>query len=133
MSIFEQASRAKLRFESNKGSLTVEDLWDLPLSGGRGTSLDSVCVGLHQQLQDTPQTLSFVEPSKSNAEQAELQLKFAVAKHILDVRMAELAAAKDAAKRREQRQRILQIIDAKEGAALEGKSVEELRALLADS
>jgi hypothetical protein len=30
MNIFEQASRLRLRFESSKGQLIVEDLWELP-------------------------------------------------------------------------------------------------------
>ena len=32
MNIFEQAARQAFRFESPKGFLTVEDLWNLPLT-----------------------------------------------------------------------------------------------------
>lgn len=32
ISIFEQASRQKLRFETSAGKLSIEDLWDLPLT-----------------------------------------------------------------------------------------------------
>ena len=37
MNIFEQATRAKIRYHSPNGLIGVEDLWDLPL-----TSLNSV-------------------------------------------------------------------------------------------
>ena len=38
--MFEQAARLKLRFETSRGLLSVEDLWDLPLTSARGASLE---------------------------------------------------------------------------------------------
>jgi hypothetical protein len=36
MNIFEQATRAKIRFSTPVGMLSVEDLWDLPLTSTQG-------------------------------------------------------------------------------------------------
>ena len=44
--LFKQATQNKYRFESTKGLLTVEDLWDLSL-----TALDNVAVTLDEQIQ----------------------------------------------------------------------------------
>ena len=40
--IFKQATKLKLRFSSVRGDLTVEDLWDLPLTSKSNLSLDGV-------------------------------------------------------------------------------------------
>ncbi len=38
--MFEEASKLKLRFETTRGLVAVEDLWDIPLIGNNGFSLD---------------------------------------------------------------------------------------------
>jgi hypothetical protein len=128
MSMFEQAARLKLRFDSPKGALTVEDLWDIPLTSGTGkANLDDVAKGLYTQLREAGATVSFVVPAESKADA--LQLKFDVAKHIIDVRLAERNAEAEASKRRETKSKILEIIARKQDTALEGKSLEELTAM----
>ena len=46
INIFEQASRAKLRFDSVKGQLVTEQLWDLPLQSKTNFDLDTVAKGI---------------------------------------------------------------------------------------
>ncbi len=41
-SMFEYATRHKLRFTSSKGELTVEQLWDAPLLSGDGFNLNNI-------------------------------------------------------------------------------------------
>lgn len=126
--IFERAARLKLRFETEKGYLDVEDLWDLPLTG-RSVSLDGIAVGLHRKLQDaTP--VSFVNDS-AEADPT-LQLRFDLVKRVIDVRMEESRAALAARDRAEKKQRIMGLIAKKQDEELAGKSTEELEALLAD-
>jgi hypothetical protein len=129
--MFEQASRLKLRFDSTRGQLSVEDLWDIPLTSpsGNRTNLDSIAVDLHRQTRDAADTVSFVNPSTENPNAAITQLKFEIVKHVIGVRVAERDTLRDAADRREKKQRLLELIARKEDEALGEKSVDELRAL----
>lgn len=46
MSIFEQASREKVRFQTQVGQVSVEDLWELPLSSkANKPNLDDIAKG----------------------------------------------------------------------------------------
>lgn len=128
--MFEQATRAKLRFESPKGLLSVEDLWDLPLQTTRPNtaSLDNIAIALNRELKDTA-TVSFVDDApKANTD---LQLRFDIVKHIIDVRKAENAAALAQRERAATKQRILEIINRKQDQALENATIEELQEKLA--
>lgn len=68
MEQFVKASRLALRFDTPKGLLTTEDLWNLPLTShapGK-PNLDDIAVGLHNKLQ-TKNTVSFVNtPAKAD-------------------------------------------------------------------
>lgn len=125
MNIFEIASRNKIRFDSPKGQLSVEDLWDLPLSSKTGkANLDEIAVGLYGQL-GSAATISFVNPtSKANGE---TQMKFDIVKHIIDVKVAENKSAAEAADRAAKKQTLLAIIAQKETEALLGTDLDELR------
>ncbi|MDR2749644.1 MAG: hypothetical protein LBC41_03190 [Clostridiales bacterium] len=126
--MFEKAARLKYRFESSKGLLTVEDLWDLPLtSETKRANLDDIARELHKQLK-SGDDVSFVYPDrKSNAT---IQAKFDIVKHIIDVKLLELEAAKKAEQNKLQKQKILRLISEKDDEVLRGKSREELTALL---
>jgi hypothetical protein len=128
--MFEQASRLKIRFETSKGLLSVEDLWDLPLTSDTGrANLDDLARGLHQHLKDAGDNVSFVSPVENKADER-LQLGFDVVKHIIGVRVAERDAAKAETDRKARKQRIMSIIAQKEDEKLSSTSLEELRAML---
>ena len=130
---FEKASRMKLRFETAKGQLTVEDLWDLPLTNsgnGRafpGVDLDTIAVRLSRQIK-AEDTESFVVQEKKATVMN--QLGFDVVKHIIDVKLAEKAEAKARAEAKDKRERILEIIARKQDEALSGSSLEELQKMV---
>jgi hypothetical protein len=124
--MFEQAARRKLRFETAKGLLSVEDLWDLPLTG-KGVNLDAIAVALYAQLKNDL-GVSFVNKTVSTND--DVQLKFDIVKHIIDVRMAENQAAATARENAAKKQRILEILNQRQDDALRGASEDELRRML---
>jgi hypothetical protein len=128
--MFEKATRLKLRFESTKGLLTTEDLWDLPLnSAARHANLNDVARAISRELKDSSQE-DFV--SQKTPENDVLQLKMDIVKHVIAVRLAEADAAKQAAARREKKERLLGLIEQKQNEQLGGKSLEELQAMVAE-
>ena len=125
--MFEEAIRLKLRFETAKGALTVEDLYDLPLTSANRPNLNDIAKGLSRYLRENEE--DFVGTA-SKADTA-AQLKFAIVKHVIAERLAENEAAKAAADRRETKARIMELIAKKQDESLQNKSLEELQAMVA--
>ena len=123
--MFDKAARMKLRFATRAGNLSVEDLWDLPLSSStKKVNLYEIAVELHTEL-NTRKTISFVNnPAKDTDD---TQLKFDIVKHIIDVKMAENAKAVGERELAAKKQKIMEIITQKENEALAGQSLEDLR------
>ncbi len=129
--MFEEAARLKLRFQTDRGLLTVEDLFELPLTSKTARSnLDSIAIGLDREIRNTGEAVSFVNPEGSSEANKVLNLKFDIVKHIIGVRIAEHDAAAAEQKRREDKQKILAMIARKQDEQLEGKPLEELIAMV---
>lgn len=129
--LFELASRKKFRFESVKGLLPVEDLWDLPLTSTTGkANLDDIAKNLHNLVKSGVEQVSFVNPTTSS--NTDDQNRFDIVKYIIGVRVAERDAAKDASVRAEKKQQILSLIAQKQFEQLGATSLEDLQKL-ADS
>jgi len=133
MNVFEIATRKKFRFDTCKGQVTVEDLWDLPLTATNDRpNLDDIAKELYKKMKDENE-MSFVKStSQVNKEFNIIKAKFDIVKHI-DVKLAEAEAAKKAKEIKARNQRILELIAQKEDEALASKSKEELLAMLAES
>jgi hypothetical protein len=129
--MFEKATRMKLRFASPLGGLTVEDLWDLPLTSARTNqaNLNNIAKDVSRQLKAEGEE-DFVNP-KGSADEV-LQLKLDILKHVIQVRQAENEAARAAAERKDKKAKLLELIARKQDAQLEGKPLEELQAMVAD-
>lgn len=124
--MFEKSSRLKLRFDTARGQLSVEDLWDLPLTSAAGkVNLDDIARTLFKTIRDEGD-VSFVKPA---AKDSTLQVKFDIVKHIIDVRVAERDAETSAAINKEKKQQILALIAQKENEQLAGQSLDDLKKL----
>ena len=124
--MFEKASRMKLRFDTPRGRLTVEDLWVIPLVDG-DANLDDIAKELNRQLKTDNEESFVVKKEEPNEE---LTVKFELVKHIIKVRLVEQEAAENAALARQKKQQILALIADKENEKLKESSVEDLKALL---
>ncbi len=120
--LFEIATRKKYRWETEKGILSVEDLWDLKLE-----QLDKIAVSIYKQLKEA-QEISFIKEVSSETE--ETQNKFNIIKYIIDTKIEEQRKAQDERIRREKKRRIMEIIKRKEEEELLSKSKDELNRLL---
>jgi len=124
VNVFEVASRKKVRFDTHMGQLTVEDLWDLPLTSKTGRlNLDDMAREFHGRMEATAAT-SFVETATNVDEAAELG--FTLVKHVIDVKIVENKAHKDAKAKADERKKLLGILSNKKDEELEGLSVEEI-------
>jgi hypothetical protein len=127
--MFEQASRLKVRFDSPQGLLTVEDLWDLPLTSTRRANLNDIAKGLNRELKNADEE-DFV--NRSAKTDSVVKLKFEIVKHVIDVRLTENETARQATEHREKKQRLLELIAKKQDESLAARSVEELQAMVAE-
>lgn len=125
--LFLLASRAKFRFNTPSGVITVEDLWDLPLSGRRA-NLDDIAKALNKQLKSASEEQSFVKPSAPAT--SEIQAKFDLVLYIIKTKIEERDAAQARADKEANKQKIMALIDRKKDEALASKSAEELQELL---
>jgi len=121
MSIYKQASQRKLRVETPRGSLTVEQLWDLSVD-----ELDAIAVSFHKQTESLSETTFLA--SKSTEDKA-LKLKFDLVLDILNTKVENQERAGKAAETRAHNKKIDELIAAKQESDLSSLSIEELEAL----
>ncbi|ADQ55840.1 conserved uncharacterised protein [Salmonella phage Vi01] len=122
--MFDQATRLKLRFNSNKGLLSVEQVWDLNLN-----ALNELAKDLSRQVKEAASDEEDFIGVKS-AVDSQLQLRFDIVKAIIGVKLKERDESATAAERKANNQAIMELIQRKKQQELEGLSVEELEKLL---
>jgi hypothetical protein len=132
MDIFAHASREKLRFKTTKGSLSVEDLWDLPLtSSDDNLSIDAIGKGVVNAVKDNEGNESFVIV-KGTEENVTLKVSLAILEHIRDHKLDYAARADKAVLTKAKKQRLLEILAKKQDDALEENTAEEIEKMIAE-
>jgi len=121
--IFKNATKKKYRWNF-RGVCTIEDLWDLSVE-----NLDAIYKSLKKQQKDAEGESLLTKASK---EDKVLEEKIEIVKAIVVDKLTAAEKAKNAAKKRRENQRILEIMADKQDAALKEKSLEELQAMLSD-
>lgn len=124
MNIFERASRKGLTFMTEKGPLSTDQLWQLPLTSRSGFDLDTTARAVHAEL-TAGTAISFVQ-TEPNAKHKELELQLEILKHIIDAKLSDKKAAETRAANASQAARIDEILAQKHDAGLMDLSEEEL-------
>lgn len=127
LNIFEYAVKNKLRFATERGLLTAEDLFDIKLSNQAGPSLDKIAISLDEELSKTEK--SFVK--KVTPQNKELQIKLDIVKHVISVKQDQEEAKVAAAARATQRRILQEAIAKKKLEAIDNADLASLEAELA--
>jgi hypothetical protein len=129
VNLFLLASRKKFRFSSERGELTVEQLWDIPLTSRSGFSVNNIAIEVNRELKSLEEE-SFVETSK-NPRRDTLRAMLELLKTVIAVRQEEAQKASEATERATKRQKIMEAIEAKEKEGLQSASLDDLKLQLA--
>jgi thiamine biosynthesis protein ThiC len=129
LDLYKFAAQHALRFDSIKGALTVEQLFDLPLTSNSGFNLDTVAKGVNAALK-AGQEESFVS-TNTNPQQKVYEVALEIVKDVIATKLAANAAELARQHRTEERRRLLDALAAKKDQQLSQASVEELEAQLA--
>lgn len=129
------ATRQKYRFTSanNKIEMTIENLWDLPLSSQdpKKVTLDSIGLSLYTEINNAP-VISFVNNVSTKNVEAEEKLE--IVKFIIATKQAENSVKENERRRKAlletQKEIASAVILDKQKEQLKDKSIEELQALL---
>lgn len=116
------ATRKKMRFPY-KGMISVEDLWDLPV-----TELDKIYKSLNKKAKSAQED-SLLE---TTTEDEYLKIQIEIVRYIVSVKLDERKAAETAQERKEMEQRILAIKAQRANEKLENLSDEDLDKMLED-
>lgn len=127
--IFEYAARNKLRFQSSRGDLTAEQLWDVPLRSRDDFNLNAVAKTANKALKDISEE-SFVETAKT-PEHDRREIALGVVKHVIDVKLDEDLAAKKRADNKIEKEKLLAILAEKQAGKLSELSEKELQKRIA--
>ena len=129
--MFERASRIKLRFQTQIGPISHEDLWDLPLTarnGDSGVNLNDIAKGLYRTLKEDEDMVDFVKP-KSN-EDSLTQLRFDIVKAVIEHKITQIQASEKREITKARNEQIKQIIANKQAEELADKSIDELKEMI---
>lgn len=120
MELFETALRQKMRFVTAKGELNAEQIWDLSLN-----ELDVAARTINNDLKSvTEDSFIKVEP---DPRARHLALALDVLKRVIEVKMEEQEERKNAAARKERREKLIKALANKEEDSLAKMSEKRIR------
>lgn len=122
MENFKEASRQKLRIQTNRGLLSVEQLWDLSID-----ELDTLAVALEEEHKKSGKKSFLV---KNTTKDKTAKLRFDVVLEVLNAKSDEAQATIEALEIKEHNKKIMGLILEKKDNQLKGKSLKELESML---
>jgi hypothetical protein len=123
-SIFFEAAKQKLRFDSVRGELTVEQLFDLPLQSKNQFDLDTIAKTVNGVLKSITEE-SFVDVGTNPAKQ-KFELMLEIVKTVIAIKKQENQDARDKANKSAEREKLISILSRKQDQELEALSADEI-------
>lgn len=127
--LFMIASRKQYRYPSERGYLSTEQVWELPLTSRNKFDLNNVAIAVNAELKTLAEE-SFVE-TNSNPIRKDLQNQLEILKIVIATKQEEKKKATERQARAALKEKIQLAIEAKETEQLGSTSLDELRAQLA--
>lgn len=124
ISIFEAATRKKLRFVSARGEISVEQLWDVPLRSKDDFNLDVIAKAVNKGLKAIAEE-SFVATTR-RPEQALSELTLSIIKYVIRTKLDDEAKTRRRAGQSQERATLLEALANKKAGELGELSREEL-------
>lgn len=124
MKAYKRAAKKKLRFDTPRGMLATEDLFDLGFD-----DLNTAAKTVNKRIKENEEE-SFIEPEVASSTDDKLRLT--ILKDVIKTKLDAKAAAEKAMLTKQKKARILELMAEKEDEDLKGKSMEELSAMLDD-
>lgn len=129
--LYKLAAQRGYRFPSQKGLLTVEQLFQLPLTSVNGASLNSTAQSIYGSITTLGET-NFVETAKPDPTKVEQENMLAIVKDVIATKQAENAAALDVTKKKAMKEKLLAALEAKENEKLTQASVDDIKKQIAE-
>ena len=132
MTIILKVIEQKWRFPSGKGQLSLEALYDLPLTGTDNTNLDQVAMLLNEQIiTKKTETGSFVNPSVAvTFDLDKLNTQLEIVKYIIKQKQEEKERKRHKNEISRQRETLEKLIVQKQLETLSNMSVDEIQTKL---
>lgn len=127
--MFEKATKEKYRFETARGNITTEDLWDMPLTNLDGFSLDNLAKSLNRALKESEEESFVIQ--RSNASNV-IDSKLDIVKRVIEVKLLDIKEKENAVAKEAKKGKILDILADKEDSSLRSKSKKDLMKMLED-
>lgn len=128
--LYKKAAQVKLRIQTCKGLLSVEDIWGLSLAN-LDASIRSLAP-LVKKYQTEDSDLDFLSSNSDtkSEETSLLELSFEILKDVYITKKEEANAKAKARETKEFNQKIMSLIAEKQENSLKDKSIEELMAMI---
>jgi formate-dependent nitrite reductase cytochrome c552 subunit len=118
MDIFKEALKKNFRFQSNKGIVTTEDLFDLPL-----TQLDFMFKSLNKLSKESTEESLLSTRTQSNKD---IDIKIEIIKSIVSDKLDEKQKAEARVVNKEKKELLLDVLNKKRNEALVNMSEEDI-------
>lgn len=128
--IYKEALLNRVRFSTNVGLLTLEEVMDLPLTSNSGLSVDSLAVDLVNKLKnENKEIVSLVNEDKEDIERYVDELKLEVLKDIIEYKKTLIEEKRKAQAENSEKRRIMEALARKKEDKYNDMSIEELEEL----